>query len=110
MRLMAGKYGNTMSRSAFAYSYVIIQGDLFKAPPKAPPGKKSKYYYELLSLFAVVQPLIKILKQPWSQLIPKGGRFRLLCEAVNSGDEPLQYQWYFSGMPIAGATESVLIR
>jgi hypothetical protein len=63
-----------------------------------------------MSLFAAVQPLIKILKQPWSQLIPKGGRFHLLCEAVNSGDEPLQYQWHFCGMPIAGATESKFIR
>ena len=60
--------------------------------------------------YAVERPLIKILKQPWSQLIPKGGRFRLLCEAVNSGDEPLQYQWYSSGKPIAGATNQVFIR
>ena len=59
---------------------------------------------------AVMQPLIKILKQPWSQLIPKGGQFHLLCEAISSGGEQLHYQWYFSGKPIAGATESEFIR
>ena len=56
------------------------------------------------------QPLIKIKRQPWNHVVPLGGRFRLLCEAVSSGDEPLHYQWYFSGNPIPGENGNVFIR
>lgn len=54
--------------------------------------------------------LIKIVKQPWSQVIPLEGRFRLLCEAVSSRDEPLFYQWHFHGTAIPGATKQTYIR
>ena len=55
-------------------------------------------------------PMIRFTKLPWSQVVPLGGRFRLLCEAHSTADEPLHYQWYFNGLPQDGETDSQLIR
>ncbi len=55
-------------------------------------------------------PLIRIKKNPWSQIVPEGGKFKLMCEAVCTENVPLGYQWYYCAKTIHGATDFTYIR
>ena len=58
----------------------------------------------------VKRPVVRVTKQPRSQVVPKRGEFRLTCRAVSTEDEPLQYQWYHSGSMLTGSTQETLVR
>jgi hypothetical protein len=50
---------------------------------------------------------LQITKEPASQSVTAGDNVRLSVNA--SGNAPLQYQWYFSGNAIPGATNSAVL-
>jgi len=55
-------------------------------------------------------PVIRIMKQPRSQVVSQGSSFRLICKAVSTRDEPLHYQWYRSGIKLMGESQTELVR
>jgi len=63
-----------------------------------------------VSVSEVKPPVIHIMKQPRSQVVRQGGRFRLICKAVATEDEPLRYQWYRSGIKLMGESQTELVR
>ena len=66
--------------------------------------------YFIVSIPEKKPPVIRIIKHPRAQVVPEGGRFRLICKAVSTEDEPLHYQWYRSGIKLGGETQMELVR
>ena len=58
----------------------------------------------------VKRPVVRVIKHPRSQVVAQRGGFRLTCTAVSTEDEPLQYQWYYSGRMLTGSTQETLVR
>ena len=63
-------------------------------------------YFEL----AANRTTIKTTRQPRSLVVKEGTPFRLSFDVVCSSSEPIQYQWYFNGGKISGATSEIYIR
>jgi hypothetical protein len=79
--------------------------------------QKGSYYVTVTNGFGAVTSAVvslavdaptwpTIVWQPYGDTVPAGGNYRFNVAAI--GTLPLQYQWFFQGTPIAGATNETL--